>query len=1320
MGLDLRLSGLASGFDWKPVVEQLIELERIPQKKLVQEQESNNTKISELGILKSQLETLKSTSEALQNDDIYDARKVVLGEDTADYLTATAEVGTLVGEYQVSIHSLGTNTILTSASLKPNGVGDAIDPNALLNDLPLQTAITAGTFTVESQTYEITSSDLTSLTLDDLLNIVSADPESDGYRVTFEYDSHEDRVVVDGGELNSNKPGALPIIGHPNDTSNFLKVMRLLDGAVVTRIADQDNSRAWATENATINNVPNVPVPPGEQAWLRAGDDEVNTTDPNHSHGLPDSRNYTYANGKLYQRIDDSATNPDFFAGDKLDYIVDDVVYKEGFLYKCIENLPSDEFDPDIDYYDPTDSADNRVTYDSDSDNIPDSYWELVVDPKNHANSGATSPASEWDPAADRGYLTGDVVYKMDGAKKYFYQAVADSPATAVSPPAIHDNVANYTQYATTDRVESPGPGGQFYEAQAAWDTITNHASSTPYSGGALVYDIADNQVYEADAKWDNVGAYVAGTKYSAGDAVYDASDDVYKATAAWSGITDHATATEYDNGDQVYLAPGNDIYEANFTLKANSNIPFSNGAIVFNGGKYYEASQNSPATGWSGATNYTIGDFVLDGTTIWEAQSAGSLPDPSLGPDPAWSDATADVQQLSGGAFWTEITLDVENVVGGGYWTLVDATTANGSLWAAEDTDLTGADGYWANVNGDAINLSDTNYWAEIAYLDSYISHDSSYWASIEPGQGEESPGVPFWTEIGQTGVESLQGDPDGTLGNGDEDAMLNTDSFYWEQFVLPDPPSSAYWEEVSESFITSSQALGSVDVDATLGNANLGAINSTGSFFIGDGAGAVEIAYDINVDTVTDLIERVNASDAKVTMSYDAIGDQFIVQSDLTGNLGITLNESNTWDNVNVGSGNLLEMMGLTAPLDSATYLAHNSGNTYSEGDYVNVSLTNGGATLETYWQATEDISDGTVPGTDEKWEQVILGVGRAQSANLGANAIITINGGSKIFSQSNVFDEDAHGVAGLTINASKATSGEMSFVVERDNAPAKNAIDKFVEEFNDAQQYVNSLVAVTREGDDVTVGRFSGNLEISRLGSQLRKIVFGTNYPHSASSTTNDGTNKTVADLDARNTLSENFDADNDGYRIYVTDETAGSQTDSLGTTHLGDENYQEWQSSDGKWHNFTPTFSAFRINDIGLDFKAGNDEIVFENSALLTQELTDNPNKVKALFSEEMPTAPVFDHNTGNDREYGGLSYFLSEFIENFIESDTGTYKTHVEGLQGQNDRLDEDIDDLERYLEQREETLARSFIRMEEMQSRMNTQLQTLQNSFQKK
>ena len=63
MGSELQLTGLASGFDWAPVVDQLIELERIPQKRLEQEKSKNEEKISDLGILKTQLDTLKELSQ---------------------------------------------------------------------------------------------------------------------------------------------------------------------------------------------------------------------------------------------------------------------------------------------------------------------------------------------------------------------------------------------------------------------------------------------------------------------------------------------------------------------------------------------------------------------------------------------------------------------------------------------------------------------------------------------------------------------------------------------------------------------------------------------------------------------------------------------------------------------------------------------------------------------------------------------------------------------------------------------------------------------------------------------------------------------------------------------------------------------------------------------------------------------------------------------------------------------------------------------------------------------------------------------------------
>ena len=59
MGSELQLTGLASGFDWAPVVDQLIELERVPQKRLIAEKKQNEEKISALDLLKSQLDALE-------------------------------------------------------------------------------------------------------------------------------------------------------------------------------------------------------------------------------------------------------------------------------------------------------------------------------------------------------------------------------------------------------------------------------------------------------------------------------------------------------------------------------------------------------------------------------------------------------------------------------------------------------------------------------------------------------------------------------------------------------------------------------------------------------------------------------------------------------------------------------------------------------------------------------------------------------------------------------------------------------------------------------------------------------------------------------------------------------------------------------------------------------------------------------------------------------------------------------------------------------------------------------------------------------------
>ena len=102
MGSELQLTGLASGFDWAPVVDQLIELERVPQNRLIAEKQRNEEKISDLDLLKSQLDALNTSSKALQDEDLFQARKVgAIGNSSG--LVATANAGAITGEFEISV-----------------------------------------------------------------------------------------------------------------------------------------------------------------------------------------------------------------------------------------------------------------------------------------------------------------------------------------------------------------------------------------------------------------------------------------------------------------------------------------------------------------------------------------------------------------------------------------------------------------------------------------------------------------------------------------------------------------------------------------------------------------------------------------------------------------------------------------------------------------------------------------------------------------------------------------------------------------------------------------------------------------------------------------------------------------------------------------------------------------------------------------------------------------------------------------------------------------------------------------------------------------
>ena len=70
----LQVAGLASDFDWKSFVDQIMDVNRAPAKRLEAEKATNTFKSSQLATLGSKLSALKSAASALNTDGLFTKR----------------------------------------------------------------------------------------------------------------------------------------------------------------------------------------------------------------------------------------------------------------------------------------------------------------------------------------------------------------------------------------------------------------------------------------------------------------------------------------------------------------------------------------------------------------------------------------------------------------------------------------------------------------------------------------------------------------------------------------------------------------------------------------------------------------------------------------------------------------------------------------------------------------------------------------------------------------------------------------------------------------------------------------------------------------------------------------------------------------------------------------------------------------------------------------------------------------------------------------------------------------------------------------------
>ncbi len=213
MSTGLQVAGLASNFDWKSFVDQILNLERAPAGRLEREQTANRQKVTLLDSLGAKLSALQGSASALKTDTLF-------GKRTATSATVDSTWGMSAGEstpsgtYSVAVSRLATATKLAGSSDIGAGLNPASgDVSGLtLANLPIGQALTAGTFTVNGAVVTIALTDSLQEVFDKISTATSGS-------VTGSYNHTTDQVTLTG-------PGIV-MLGAANDSSNFLRAMKL-------------------------------------------------------------------------------------------------------------------------------------------------------------------------------------------------------------------------------------------------------------------------------------------------------------------------------------------------------------------------------------------------------------------------------------------------------------------------------------------------------------------------------------------------------------------------------------------------------------------------------------------------------------------------------------------------------------------------------------------------------------------------------------------------------------------------------------------------------------------------------------------------------------------------------------------------------------------------------------------------------------------------------------------------------------------------------------------------------------------------------------
>ena len=205
--MDLALSGLASGFDWKSVVDQLVDVERAPQRRARQEQLVVSEKNRILGLLKDELDSLQTKSKVLKDSDLYQSRKASVSDDIVG--SAAVSPGAALGTYNFELFQKATTGVQRGGA----DAGRSVNASDKIASNGFGVGISTGTFTINDEVITVEKDDtLTTI----FTKVTTADSD-----LSIAYNSSTDKITL------SSSSGKTLLLGSSNDSSNFLVASRL-------------------------------------------------------------------------------------------------------------------------------------------------------------------------------------------------------------------------------------------------------------------------------------------------------------------------------------------------------------------------------------------------------------------------------------------------------------------------------------------------------------------------------------------------------------------------------------------------------------------------------------------------------------------------------------------------------------------------------------------------------------------------------------------------------------------------------------------------------------------------------------------------------------------------------------------------------------------------------------------------------------------------------------------------------------------------------------------------------------------------------------